>query len=530
MRRTVLAALLALVAPLLPAAPAAAAQYADVASVELASPALVSPSPGVLEVYTRAADGRPMMQVKDAEGRWSRATSLGGWITAKPAAVSMTPGRTDLFVRSGSGELLQKYVQNGVWSGWRNLGGRFVGAPTAVSWAPGRLDVFARGTDGALKHLYYPGGAWSGWASLGGVLHSEPAVASTADGALDILVRGGDGALRLKTYVRGRGWSAYSLVPGAVRSGPGATVVSGLTTVGAKDGAGRYVTRTRLADGTWTRWLPLGGVSVFSGLGAWVDLYDYQEAGAALSVGTALDDLRSRGVRTLYLQTARFSVAYDVAPNAAQWVDGAHARGMHVVGWYLPGYGDMARDLRRSLAIAELVTPGGGRFDAVGIDIEAHSGWGTNNEVPRETMNARAVELQGQIRARTNAALAAITPQPVATDDVGETWYGFPWKGVGASSDLVLPMAYWPKACHDACVRDYALTNARDAAAWSGRPVHIAGRGYPAADGTQVTDSDISAFVDGALAAGVRGGSVYDYASTRTRTSWWPILARLNRL
>lgn len=577
MRRIVLTTLLALVAPLLPAAPAAAAAYGDVAGVELASPALASPRPGVLDVVVRGADGTPMWQVRDPEGRWSRATSLGGTITSKPAAVSMSAGRTDVFARGGSGQLVHKTSHDGRWSSWVHLGGRFVGAPTVASWAPGRLDVFvrgtdgtlqhkwlmagrwshweslggrlasspsavamtlgrldvfARGTDGSLQHVYYPGGGrWSLWSSLGGVLYSEPAAVTTGNGLLDILVRGGDGALRLKTYVRGRGWSAYSALPGAVRSGPGATVTStGEVVVAARDTQGRYVSRTRPAGATWSPWRALGGVTVFSGLGAWVDLYDYQEAGAALSPDSAVNDLSSRGVRTLYLQTSRFSVAYDVAPEAGRWVDAAHAAGMDVVGWYLPGYGDMPRDLRRSLAISNLVTPRGGRFDAVGIDIEAHSGWGGNNEVPRTTMNTRAVELQRQVRARTNAPLAAITPQPSATDGAGETWEGFPWAGVGASSDLVLPMSYWPKACRDACVRDYTLTNARDAAAWSGRPVHIAGRGYPSADGTQVSDSDIRAFVDGAVAAGVRGGSVYDYASTRTRTAWWPMLARLNAL
>ena len=276
-------------------------------------------------------------------------------------------------------------------------------------------------------------------------------------------------------------------------------------------------------------WRALGGVAVFSGLGARVDLYDYQEAGSSLNLSTALDDLRNRGVRTLYLQTSRFSVPYDLASRAEQWVDGAHARGMRVVGWYLPGYGDMARDLRRTMAVADLVTPAGGRFDAVGIDMEAHTGIGTSNEVSRTTMNARAVEHLRAVRSRTNAPLASITPQPTATDGAGETWEGFPWSGIAPYSDVVLPMSYWPRTCRDACVRDYTLTNARYAESWTGGlPVHIAGRGYPSADGTQVSDSDIRAFVDGAVAAGVVGGSVYDYASTRTRTSWWPLLSRLN--
>lgn len=43
-----------------------------------------------------------------------------------------------------------------------------------------------------------------------------------------------------------------------------------------------------------------------------------------------------------------------------------------------------------------------------------------------------------------------------------------------------------------------------------------------------MTDSDVRSFVEGAVAARVLGGSVYDYASTRTRTAWWPLLARLD--
>jgi len=272
----------------------------------------------------------------------------------------------------------------------------------------------------------------------------------------------------------------------------------------------------------------LGDLQVLSGLGAWIDLYDYQQSGASLESARALDDLRARGVRTVYLQTSRFSADYDLAPQAGRWLDAAHARGLAVVGWYLPGYGDMQRDLRRTLAVADLVTPAGGRFDAIGVDIEAHTGWGGNNEVSRPTMNSRAVEHLRQVRAGTSLPLAAITPQPSATDGRGETWEGFPWKGIGRSADVVLPMSYWPKGCRDACVRDYTRTNARWAASWTGRPVHIAGRGYPSADGTRVSDVDIRAFVDGALAAGITGGSVYDYASTRTRTAWWPTLRRLN--
>ena len=522
MRRALVPLLLAL---LLPAVPAQAAQYADTAAREIASPAVAAPRAGVVEVFTRAASGALQRRTQDSSGRWSAPQALGGTITSKPAAVSMSTGRTDVFARGGQGQLVHRYAVDGRWSPWAHLGGRITGAPAAVSWSAGRLDVFARGTDGSLQQASYPGG-WT-WSSLGGALHSEPAAVATGDGGIDVFVRGGDGDLRQKSYSRARGWSAYSRLPGAVGSGPGVAVTSdGTAVLSARGPAGRYLVRTRPAGGAWSAWSSLDGLTPFRGLGAWIDLYDY----SALDRTRALDDLRARGVRTLYLQTSRFSASYDMAAPVAGWVDAAHARGMEVVGWYLPGYGDMARDLRRTLAIAELVTPGGRRIDAVGVDIEAHTGIGSSNEVSRTTMNSRAVEHLRSVRSRTTAPLAAITPQPTATDDAGETWEGFPWRAVGQTADLVLPMSYWPRTCRDACVRDYTLTNARYARSWTGLPVHIAGRGYPSADGTQVSDSDIRAFVDGAVTAGVVGGSVYDYASTRTRTAWWSSLGRLNAL
>jgi hypothetical protein len=567
MRRALVTLLLAL---LLPAVPAQAAQYADTAAREIASPAVAAPRAGVVEVFTRAASGALQRRTQDSSGRWSAPQALGGTLTSKPAAVSMSTGRTDVFARGGEGQLVHRYAVDGRWSPWAHLGGRLTGAPAAVSWSAGRLDVFARGTDGALHHRWYSAGRWFPWerlggalasapaavstapgrldvfargtdgslqqashpggwtwSSLGGTLHSEPAAVATGDGGIDVFVRGADGDLRQKSYSRASGWGPYSRLVGAVGSGPGATVTAdGTTVLAARGPAGRYLVRTRPPGGSWSPWSAMDGLTPFRGLGAWIDLYDY----SALDRTRALDDLRARGVRTLYLQTSRFSASYDMAAPVAGWLDAAHARGMQVVGWYLPGYGDMARDLRRTLAIAQLVTPGGRRFDAVGVDIEAHTGIGSSNEVSRTTMNSRAVEHLRSVRSRTTAPLAAITPQPTATDGAGETWEGFPWRAVGETTDLVLPMSYWPRTCRDACVRDYTLTNARYARSWTGLPVHIAGRGYPSADGTQVSDSDIRAFVDGAVAAGVLGGSVYDYASTRTRTAWWPALGRLNAL
>jgi hypothetical protein len=238
---------------------------------------VVSPAPGLVVGYTRAANGALERRLQEGAGRWSAPQALGGTITSKPAAVSMRTGRTDVFARGGQGQLVHRYVVDGRWSPWAHLGGQITGAPAVASWADGRLDVFARGTDGALHHTWFAAGRWfpwerlggalasapaavstsvgrldvfargtdgslqqssypGGWAwrSLGGTLHSEPAAVGIGDGGIDVFVRGGDGDLRQKSYVPATGWSAYSRLAGAVTSGPGVAVTSARLLVGGR--------------------------------------------------------------------------------------------------------------------------------------------------------------------------------------------------------------------------------------------------------------------------------------------------------
>lgn len=256
----------------------------------------------------------------------------------------------------------------------------------------------------------------------------------------------------------------------------------------------------------------------FRGLGTWVDVFDY----AALDPATAVADMHARGVRTLYLSTARFSSAGDFHDVAAadRWLDEAHRAGLAVVGWYVPAYGDMARDLRRTLAIAQHVSPGGQRFDAVGIDIERL------DEVSRAEFNSRLVTHLSGVRARTDAVIAAIVPSPYATDP-GRNWEGFPWQAVGQRSDVVVPMALWSYRADFSPDQVYAwvLDQVRRAAALTDRPVAVEG-GVAGSGRTPLTAERMSRFVDAARDGGAIGGSNYDYATTDP--AFWALLARLN--
>jgi hypothetical protein len=279
--------------------------------------------------------------------------------------------------------------------------------------------------------------------------------------------------------------------------------------------------------GTWSAWARIAHDHVFRQLATWVDVFDYP----TLDPATAVPDMRARGVRVLFLATARFNGTTDLfdAAEAGQWLDLAHQHGIEVVGWYLPAYGDMARDVRRTLAIARFVSPGGQRFDAVGVDIERL------DEVSLAQFHLRSVQHLAQVRAQTAVPIAAIVPSPFATDP-GNQWAGFDWAGIGANSDVVVPMALWSfrsNASGSAYTPDqvyaWVLDQVRRARSLSGRPVAVEGGvDDPGTERTPVTADRVDRFVDAVIDGGAIGGSHYDYATTQT--ALWPTLARLNAL
>jgi hypothetical protein len=337
--------------------------------------------------------------------------------------------------------------------------------------------------------------------------------------------------VRLRRFVRGSGWTAWRSLGGNAASGPAASARGSTVRVAAQWPDGRVRLSTRTApSAAWSSWSWVDAHRPFRRLGTWVDVFDY----ATLDPAVAVADMRARGVRTLYLSTARFNSANDFfdATKAGRWLDAAHAAGIKVVGWYLPAYGNMTRDVRRTVAIADFVSPGGQRFDAIGVDIERL------DEVTRAQFNTRLVSHLQQVRAQTDTMIGAIVPSPFATDP-GNNWEGFPWASVGPLSDVVIPMALW--SFRDACpgpdvcaytpdqVYQWVRDQTRRARALTGRPVHVEGGvNDPGTENTPVTLARVNRFVDAVLSTDAIGGSHYDYATTTP--GLWPPLARLNAL
>lgn len=266
-------------------------------------------------------------------------------------------------------------------------------------------------------------------------------------------------------------------------------------------------------------------LSAFRGLGAWVDLYDL-----SLDPVATVRTMRAGGVGTLFIQTGRYNTrgAIAEAPVVGRWLRAAHAAGMKVVGWYLPGYGRyLRRDVVRTVAIARFRT-GGHRFDGLGVDIE----W--RREVRGASRWNRHVASHARVvRARLGPTypIAAILPPPLQMRVAPPHWRGFPWRQLARSADVMMPMAYWsardgcPKR-PEHCAFGYTLQNVREIRRLTGNPripIHIVGG---VAD--RITAREVSEFVRAAHVAGAFGASLYDFLTTGPR--FWRPLKRLARL
>ncbi len=249
------------------------------------------------------------------------------------------------------------------------------------------------------------------------------------------------------------------------------------------------------------------------GLGAWVDAYDWtvELGGPEPSVGLEdVDAMAAAGVQTLYLQTSHRRSAEDVMERERLegLIERAHERHLHVVAWYLPTFVDVDEDLARLVAAAELPV------DGLGVDIEA------TDVVDPVERTRRVLDLSTRLRAAVgpDRALAAITLSSVHLQVVNPGfWPGFPWAELGATYDVLLPMAYWTLRVGDLRDGGRYVGDGIDrirAAAGPDVPIHVIGGVADAASAP-----DLQAMVRAIRDRGAIGGSLYDW-NTSTPGQW----------
>jgi hypothetical protein len=258
---------------------------------------------------------------------------------------------------------------------------------------------------------------------------------------------------------------------------------------------------------------------VFGGLGTWIDVYD---TALYRTPNVVASRLATRGVATAWIETANDRSKVDVveAPGLGRLVDALHARGIRVVGWYLPGHQNHALDVRRVRALLSFRSPQGGAFDGVALDIEALR----VKDVAKRT--ARMLQLLGALRTESGAMpVAAITYPPRAFERHLSWWPGFPWTQIAAQVDALVPMLYTGggfkgyDATYGYVARSLRLL--RNAVGTS-IPVHAAG-----GVANRMSSEELKAFTDAVLDDGTATGwSLYDLQTSTP--AGWAAMARLS--
>ncbi|HEX9890820.1 MAG TPA: hypothetical protein VGB28_02000 [Actinomycetota bacterium] len=246
-----------------------------------------------------------------------------------------------------------------------------------------------------------------------------------------------------------------------------------------------------------------GSLSAYRGLGAWVDIYD---PAAWRRPGRVVARLADRGVRTLYLETNNYHSPGKIRypEGTGTFIDKAHARGLKIVGWYLPGLRNLKRDRRRSLAAIRFRSPNGGRFDSFALDIESS----LVKKVSRR--NRKLLRLSRFLRRKVGGAtLGAIIPSPRGMELSPSYWPRFPYAQLADRYDVFLTMTYYSyRTKGGKGVTDYmrrSIDILRTRTGDPDIPIHAIGG---LANASSAAES--RAFVRSVREHGLLGGSLYD--------------------
>lgn len=259
----------------------------------------------------------------------------------------------------------------------------------------------------------------------------------------------------------------------------------------------------------------------YRGLGTWVDIYDDAQLRSPEATVAAI---QARGVRTIYLETGNFKQRADVVrpDRLSRILDAAHARGIAVVAWYLPGFAAGGRDLRRSLAAIRFRSAGGQAFDSFALDVE----W--DGVRPVSLRNRRALALSARLRAAVGPdyALGAIIPNPRGIELRRGYWQPFPYAQLAGLYDVFVPMVYSTYRGDGAGVVTLDTTRSvailRTATGRADVPIHLIG-----GVGDEISGTEARAFARAVVALAPVGFSLYDFSVTSP--SAWAALSVLGR-
>jgi len=232
-------------------------------------PAVVSYSPGILNVFQRGTNNALWTKYYTASQGWVGWSSLGGNMASDPCTCTWRGGTNWIFVfyKGTGGKMIERYYNT--ITGWESgeitnsvalpmiAGGNI----TCCSYAYGYINFFCRGTNNALWTYYYSPAGWStAWTSLAGTISSDPGAAAWGMSHIDVFANTTSSGMYHIQFTTS-GWSAWSGI-GLVAPGANAPCVcsyaSGILNVFAR-GTNNAIWTKYYASGAWSgSWTSLG--------------------------------------------------------------------------------------------------------------------------------------------------------------------------------------------------------------------------------------------------------------------------------
>lgn len=256
--------------------------------------------------------------------------------------------------------------------------------------------------------------------------------------------------------------------------------------------------------------VPLPGPGAYTGLGTWVDLF---EEGVWADPEAAVAATAAHGVETIYVESSNYShdAAVVFPDETARMIDAAHAVGIHVVAWYLPGLENVDQDLQKSVEAMRFTTTAGEGFDGFALDIEA-----LLVRDPAQRTDA-LLRLSRKVRAEAGPdyPLGAITPNPMRLVQEANYWPGFPYSELSTLYDVIMPMDYFgavAEASNRSGAFRYTMQGIREIRAGSanpGVPIHVIG-----GLAEDITGPELEGFLKAADKGQAIGYSLYNFTTT----------------
>lgn len=248
-------------------------------------------------------------------------------------------------------------------------------------------------------------------------------------------------------------------------------------------------------------------LDAYTGLGAWVDIFDDR---AFDDPEGTVAELKRHGVKTLFLETGNSEYPRIFRPDrTARFITAAHEDDIYIVAWFLPWLQDIERDYASVKAAIQFETDGGERFDSFTLDIES------TKVRSVATRSRRAVALSRRIRQLVGRdyVLGGCIPSPVGIKDNKGFWNPFPYEQLAQYYDVWVPMGYYTfhgngaESAYADARRNMRLLRAEKGLT-AKRPVHLVG-----GLAEDSTSAETRSFLRAAGEQGAIGASLYDWAT-----------------